>query len=150
MKGSIIKDPIAPYANPDLLTILGSRGHRATAPRKAIVGLLAQKRGGFTAEELSDDLPWVGRATVYRTIKLFLEAGVICKLPLPEGAHLYLLCSVGHHHHSVCIKCGVVEELRVAAVERLISAVSADIRGEIVEHRLELYVNCGACPATED
>ena len=130
--------------------MLEEQGCRATAPRKAIVGLLDQKRGGFTAEELSDELPWVGRATVYRTIKIFLEAGAICKLPLLEGAHLYLLCSVGHHHHSVCIECGVVEELRVAAVERLISAVSADIRGEIVEHRLELYVNCGACPATED
>ena len=88
----------------------------------------------------------MGRATVYRTIKLFLETGVICKLPLLEGAHLYLLCGVGHHHHSVCVECGEVEELRAAAVERLISAVSADIRGEIVEHRLELYVNCGACP----
>ena len=130
--------------------MLEEQGCRATAPRKAIVGVLDQKQGGFTAEELCDDLPWVGRATVYRTIKLFLEAGVICKLPLLEGAHLYLLCSVGHHHHSVCVECGVVEELRVAAVERLISAVSADIRGRIVEHRLELYVNCGACPATED
>ena len=133
-----------------LMAVLEEQGCRATAPRKAIVGVLDQKQGGFTAEELCDDLPWVGRATVYRTIKLFLEAGVICKLPLLEGAHLYLLCSVGHHHHSVCVECGVVEELRVAAVERLISTVSADIRGEIVEHRLELYVNCGACPATED
>ena len=132
------------------MAVLEEQGCRATAPRKAIVGLLEQKQGGFTAEEVSDELPWVGRATVYRTIKLFLEAGAICKLPLLEGAHRYLLCSVGHHHHSVCIECGVVEELRVAAVERLISAVSADIRGEIVEHRLELYVNCGACLATED
>lgn len=133
-----------------LMAVLEEQGFRATAPRKAIAGLLEQKQGGFTAEELSEELPWVGRATVYRTIKLFLEAGVICKLPLLEGAHLYLLCGVGHHHHSVCVECGVVEELRVAAVERLISAVSADIPGEIVDHRLELYVNCGACPATED
>lgn len=148
MSGSIIMSPDSRY--PDLLSVLESRGYRATAPRKAIARLLEQKEGGFTAEEVSDELPAVGRATVYRTIKLFLEAGVICKLPLLEGAHLYLLCGVGHHHHSVCVECGEVEELRAAAVERLISAVSADIRGEIVEHRLELYVNCGACPDTGD
>ena len=133
---------------PNLIAVLENGGHRATSPRKAIAGLLEQKQGGFTAEAISDELPSVGRATVYRTIKLLLEAGVVCKLPLPEGAHLYLLCGVGHHHHSVCLECGVVEELRAGAIERLISAVSADIRGEIVEHRLELYVNCGACPAT--
>lgn len=132
---------------PSLINVLEGGGFRATSPRKAIASLLEQKQGGFTAEAICDELPWVGRATVYRTVKLFLEAGVVCKLPLPEGHHLYLLCGVGHHHHSVCVECGVVEELRAGAVERLISAVSADIRGEIVEHRLELYVNCCACPA---
>ena len=147
MTSSLVLGNDAPY--PDLMAVLESYGYRTTAPRRAIVSLLEQKQGGFTAEEISDELPSVGRATVYRTIKLFLEAGVICKLPLLEGAHLYLLCGVGHHHHSVCVECGEVEELRAAAVERLIRAVSADIRGEIVEHRLELYVNCGACPATE-
>ena len=146
MTSSPVLGSDAPY--PDLMAVLESHGYRSTAPRRAIVRLLEQKQGGFTAEEISDELPSVGRATVYRTIKLFLEAGVICKLTLLEGAHLYLLCGVGHHHHSVCVECGEVEELRAAAVERLIRAVSADIRGEIVEHRLELYVNCGACPAT--
>ncbi len=146
MTSSPVLGSDAPY--PDLMAVLESHGYRSTAPRRAIVRLLEQKQGGFTAEEISDELPSVGRATVYRTIKLFLEAGVICRLPLLEGAHLYLLCGVGHHHHSVCVECGEVEELRAAAVERLIRAVSADIRGEIVEHRLELYVNCGACPAT--
>ena len=149
MNASIIKDPNQSYPYPDLLAVLDSRGHRATAPRKAIVGLLEQKQAGFTAEALSDELPSVGRATVYRTIKLLIEAGVVCKVAMMDGAHLYLLCGVGHHHHSVCVECGLVEELRAAAVERLISAVSADIRGQIVEHRLELYVNCGACPATK-
>lgn len=137
--------PETPHRN--LMAVLEGRGYKATAPRKAIAGLLERKQEGFTADEISDELPSVGRATVYRTIKLFLDADVLCKLPMMDGAHMYLLCGVGHHHHSVCVECGAVEELREAAVEQLIRAASADIPGEIVEHRLELYVNCGACPA---
>ena len=134
--------------NPDLLAVLESGGYRATAPRRAIAGLLEQKQEGFSLEALSDELPSVGRATVYRTIKLLLEAGVVCKLAMMNGSHMYSLCGVGHHHHhTVCVECGAVEEFRVDAVERLIRDIGADIPGEIVSHRLELYVNCHACPA---
>ena len=138
------KDP-----RPNLIAILESGGYRVTSPRRAIASLLEKKQEGFSMEELSEELPSVGRATVYRTIKLFHAAGVVCKLAMMNGSHMYSLCGVGHHHHhTVCVVCGVVEEFRVDAVERLIRQISADIPGEVVSHRLELYVNCGACPAT--
>ena len=148
MKDSIITTPVASY--PDLLAVLESSGYRATAPRKAIAGLLQEKHDGFTAEAISDELPSVGRATVYRTIKVLLQAGAVCKLALMDGSQLYSLCGVGHHHHhhSVCVECGVVEKFGAASIERLISAISADIPGEVIDHRFELYVNCGLCPAT--
>ena len=130
------------------MAMLEGRGYRVTAPRKAITGLLEQKQDGFTAEALSDELPTVGRATVYRTIKLLLEAGAVCRLAMMDGAQMYSLCGLGHHHHSVCVECGAVQELNATSIEKLISAISADIPGEIVDHRLELYVNCGLCQAT--
>lgn len=136
---------------PDLIAALVKGGYRVTTPRRAIASLLEQKHEGFSVEALSDELPSVGRATVYRTIKLLHAAGVVCKLAMLNGAHKYSLCGVGHHHHhTVCVECGAVEEFRVDAVERLIRQISEDISGEIVSHRLELYVNCGACPANGD
>lgn len=138
------KDP-----HPNLIAALEGGGYRVTAPRRAIASLLEQKQEGFSVEALSDELPSVGRATVYRTIKLFHAAGVVCKLATINGSHMYSLCRIGHHHHhTVCVECGAVEEFRVDAVERLIRQISEDIPGEIVSHRLELYVNCGACPAS--
>lgn len=135
---------------PDLLGILGRAGYRDTAPRREIVSLLEQKQEGFTLEALSDELPSVGRATVYRTIKLFVEAGAVCKLATINGSHIYSLCGVGHHHHhTVCVECGAVQEFKVDAVERLIREISADIPGEVISHRLELYVNCHSCPASK-
>ena len=134
---------------PDLIAALENGGYRVTNPRRAIASLLEQKQEGFSVEALSDELPSVGRATVYRTIKLFHAAGVVCKLAMLNGSHMYSLCGVGHHHHhTVCVECNAVEEFRGDAVERLIRQISEDIPGEIVSHRLELYVNCGLCPAT--
>ena len=134
--------------HPNLMAALEELGYRPTAPRKAIAKLLEQKHDGFTLESLSEELPSVGRATVYRTIKLLLEVGAVCKLATIDGSQVYSLCRVGHHHHhSVCIRCGAVEEFRAAAVERLISAISAEISGQVIDHRIELYVVCGFCPS---
>ena len=131
----------------ELLAVLEGLGYRATAPRKAIAELLEQKQDSFTAEALIEELPSVGRATVFRTIKLFLEAGAVCKLATIDGSQMYSLCRVGHHHHHwVCIQCGAVEEFRASAVEQLISAIGSEIPGEVIDHRVELYVICGSCP----
>ena len=132
----------------DLMAVLEGLGYRATAPRKAIARLLEQKHDTFTLEALNEELPSVGRATVFRTIKLLLEAGAVCKLATIDGSQMYSLCRIGHHHHhSVCIQCGAVEEFRAAAVERLISAIGAEVPGEVIDHRIELYVVCDSCPS---
>ena len=133
---------------PSLMEVLESRGYRPTAPRKAIAKLLEQKDAGFTVEALSEELPSVGRATVYRTINLFLEAGVICKLLMMNGSRVFSLTRAGHrHHHSVCVQCGAVREFDAAAIDRSLRAIGAEIPGQIVDHHIELYVTCHDCPA---
>ena len=133
-------------SRPDILAVLEDRGYRSTAPRRAIIRILEGKQEGFTAEEIIKELPAVGRATVYRTVKLLLEAGVICRLNLPDGAPRYSLSRIEHHHHTVCVKCGDVGEFRAATVERLMRAIGDDIPGDIVGHRIEFYISCYQCP----
>ena len=131
----------------NLIAALEDRGYRATAPRKAVAKLLEQKQKGFTVEALSEELPSVGKATIYRTIKLLLEEGMVCKFPLMNGVSIYCLARTGHrHHHSVCIQCGEVEEFSAAAIDKLLKEVSADLPGQVVDHRIALYVNCDYCP----
>ena len=131
----------------NLIAALEDRGYRATAPRKAVAKLLEQKQKGFTVEALSEELPSVGKATIYRTIKLFLEEGMVCKFPLMNGVSIYCLARTGHrHHHSVCIQCGEVEEFSAAAIDKLLKEVSADLPGQVVDHRIALYVHCDYCP----
>ena len=134
-------------ARHDLLAVLEDNGHRVTNPRRSVISLLEDKSDGFSAEEISHELPGVGRATVYRTIKLLLEAGVICKLVLPNGGSKYSLARVEHHHHTLCIKCGTVGEFRDTMIERLVRAIGEHISGEIVGHRMEFHVICEQCLA---
>ena len=132
------------------MSILEDLGYRVTFSRKAITNLLEQKHEGFTIEALCDELPLVSRATVYRTIRLLLEAGVVCKLATMDGANVYSVSRAGHHHHHyVCVVCGAVEEFRAASVERLLRSISADLQGQVIGHRIELYVACDDCPASK-
>ena len=128
------------------MAALENRGYRATVPRKAIVKHLEQKHETFTTEALSEELPSVGRATVYRTVKLLVEAGLVCKVPMMDGACVYSLARVGHrHHHAVCVQCGAVGEFKAATIDRSLRAIAADIPGQVVEHHVELYVTCDDC-----
>ena len=135
----------APPTRPDLLAVLEDRGYRVTTPRRSVTNLLDRKEEGFSAEEVCDELPEVGRATVYRTLRLLLDAGLICKLALPDGAPKYTLARVEHHHHTFCVRCGTVGEFRDTTIERLLRTIGGDISGEIVGHRMEFYLVCQDC-----
>ncbi len=127
------------------MAVLEDGGYRSTAPRRAIIEALEEKEEGFTADEIGRELPTVGRATIFRTIKLLLQSGVICKLNLMDGAPRYSLSRVEHHHHTVCVGCGDVGEFRATTIERLMRAIGEDIPGDIVGHRIEIYVTCARC-----
>ena len=128
-----------------ILTALENQGYRSTMPRREIIRNLERRGDSFTAEDLVRDLPHIGRATVFRTIKLLLEFGVICKLNLITGEPRYSLAHDEHHHHTVCVNCGKVGEFHAGTAERMLRLIGNDIGGSIVGHRIELYINCAEC-----
>jgi Fur family ferric uptake transcriptional regulator len=125
--------------------ILRDLGCRVTGPRREVARLVAGKQGSFSAESVNEELPDIGRATVFRTIKLLADAGIICKTALPDGSPRYSFDHSLHHHHSICSSCGRVEEFRNSALERLLCEMSSEISGQILGHRVELYVTCTRC-----
>ena len=58
-------------ARPDPASVLEDRGYRLTGPRRSVIRLMDQKEEGFSAEDICEGLPEVGRATVYRTIVIW-------------------------------------------------------------------------------
>ncbi len=132
----------------DLTAVIEDMGLRITQARRQVVDLLDRKSDGFGAEEINAELPGVGRATVYRTIRLLLEAGVVCKLALRDGTTKYSLARYEHHHHTVCVRCGTVGEFRDSTIERLVRAIGGEVNGEILGHRIEFDILCQDCIST--
>ena len=129
----------------NILAALENQGYRSTLPRREIVENLEKRTDGFTAEDLVRDLPHIGRATVFRTIKLLLEAGIICKLSLINGEPRYSLAHAEHHHHTVCVTCGTIGEFHAGTVERVLRLIGNEVGGSIIGHRIELYISCADC-----
>ena len=134
----------------EILDKIETGGHRATSSRRRLLDAVMARGEGFTAEELVAEVSGMGRATVYRTIRLLVQQGLLCKLSLQDGAPRYALSTrPGHHHHIVCVRCGTVQEFRQSVVERVLMDLEATETGNIVGHRIEVYVLCPSCQVKE-
>lgn len=124
---------------------LASVGHRVTGPRRAIFRAIEGLGGPFTIEDLTAATPDVGRATVFRTVKLLQEAEVVCRMVLEDGSVRYQLSRGEHHHHLICSECGTIAEFSDAALDGLIHQ-NAEAEGfQLDSHSLELYGRCAGC-----
>ena len=133
----------------ELLEALGEQGYRSTSPRKAIAVAIAKLPHHFTAEELRQKLPRVGRATIYRSLKLLVDSGVICRVLLEDGNLHYQLSRRGHHHHLLCVHCGVSEDLAGCDILDQLREVSVAHGFELSGHWLEVYGRCKTCVAMD-
>jgi Fur family ferric uptake transcriptional regulator len=129
-------------------------GLRMTEPRRIVLGQIAQQRSSFTATELLASVercaPDVGRATVFRTLDLLVEQGILRRVHTELGAtwgHSYVLCGLrdAHHHHLVCTVCGRVSDFEGCSVEGLIEGLKAQSGFRVQGHHLELYGECESC-----
>jgi Fur family transcriptional regulator, ferric uptake regulator len=134
-----------------IVTALDRAGYRLTEPRLALAALIADQDGHFTAAELVRAARarrlGVGRATVFRTLEVLEELGVIERLDLPSGEHAYVGCEPAHHHHVVCSRCGRTNEIADAGLRSVVREVTRQTGYRIDEHRLELFGLCPACLA---
>ncbi len=131
----------------DILHQLEDQGYRLTPSRQRLLETLIAREDGFTAEELVGEAQGVGRATVYRTIRLLVDQGFLCKLAMRDGAPRYKVSQLSHHHHLVCVQCGQVREFRASVIERVLKGLGEQETGTIVGHSIEVFVVCPLCAA---
>lgn len=129
----------------DLVEDLRGQGFKITTPRYRVIERLAGRDGNFTAEELAAELAPVGRATVYRTLKLLLDQGLICRVVLGHGSVAYRMSHKVHHHHLVCLGCGATEDIGRCGVDEVIATVREATDYDVVGHRIEIYGFCPSC-----
>ena len=140
----MVRTRVIPLAE-QLLDTLGEQGYRSTSPRKAVTQAIAGKQGHFTAEQLREQLPKVGRATVYRSLRLLVDTGALCRVLLEDGTLHYQLSHHGHHHHLLCVECGSSQDLLGCDIEAQLHEVSAAHSFQLSGHWLEVYGLCQDC-----
>jgi Fur family ferric uptake transcriptional regulator len=128
---------------------LTREGHRLTTPRQAIIKLVAPRNDHFSAQEVWDEVRsqyhGIGRATVFRTLDLLTELGVLNRIHTGDGCHRYTVCETRHHHHLMCVECGKVASLEAGGIEQQIRRMAGDAGFELLTHHLELIGRCADC-----
>lgn len=126
------------------------KGLKSTSQRDIILNSFLSSDRHQTIEELYLNLrakhPKIGYATVYRTLKLFAEAGIAKEIHFGDGQTRYEHVAEGEHHdHLVCTRCGAIVEFENETIEKLQDDV-ATAHGFLIEtHKLELYGICAKC-----
>ncbi len=116
---------------------------RMTDQRRVIARVLSLADDHPDAEELhrraAEIDPRISLATVYRTVRLFEDAGIIERHDFGDGRARYEESPVEHHDHLINVKTGEVIEFMNEEIERLQVRVAKELGFELVDHRLELY-----------
>ncbi len=119
------------------------QGLRLTGQRRTIAAVLEQADDHPDVEELHARAaradPNISLATVYRTVKLFEEAGILEKLEFGDGRARYEDADRDHHDHLIDIQSGEVIEFVDAEIEALQEKIARKLGYELRGHRLELY-----------
>lgn len=119
------------------------KGMRMTEQRRVIARVLSQAQDHPDVEELYRRAhgvdPHISIATVYRTVRLFEESGIIARHDFRDGRSRYEEASDSHHDHLIDMKTGDVIEFVDPEIEALQEAIARRLGYRLVDHRLELY-----------
>lgn len=136
--------------------LLKQKGVKVTAQRVEILSTLASfPDRHLAAEEIYEivktDCPEIGLATVYRTIQLLLELGLIERINLDDGYVRYEIgnpatqTSKHRHHHLICMKCGRIISFEDDLLEELEKRIADTTGFYVVNHEVKLYGYCKEC-----
>ena len=133
-------------------------GFRLTLPRQAILNVFIQNPKHLSAEEvfllLHKDYPGIGLATVYRTLDLLTQMGLIFKFDFGDGRSRYELADEtikAHHHHLICTRCGRIidysdfAEKEKKFIKELETELSKKYKFKISSHQVHFYGLCEEC-----
>lgn len=120
-----------------------AKGLRMTEQRRVIARVLSLASDHPDVEELHRRAhaidPHISIATVYRTVRLFQESGILTRHDFRDGRSRYEEASELHHDHLIDMKSGAVIEFVDEEIEALQRAIATKLGYRLVDHRLELY-----------
>ncbi len=143
---------LASVAEPDcegILAALVAAGHSNTRARRAVIEALCRSDGRANPAELLDAgrriHAGLGEVTVYRTLDILLQLGLVRKLHEDDGCHSYAVAAFDHGHHVICVRCQRAVEFKGCEIGTVVQAVEEQTGFRISEHWLEMFGLCPEC-----
>ena len=126
---------------------------KQTKQRELILQTFLEAQRHVTSEDLYQAVRAehsnIGYTTVYRTMKLLVEAGLATERHFDDGITRYEI-EHEHHDHLVCIKCGKITEFECEMIEKTQNEIAESHGFEILRHRHELYGHCADCQGSAE
>ena len=136
-------------AREKFIEYLKSKGLKLTKQRKELLEEVLDYEGHFEIEDIvhkikNKNLP-ISRATVYRTLNLLKDLGIITEVIKYNNRTIYELSLKDHHDHLICRKCGKIIEFSEEEIENLQNKICEEYGFKPEMHRLEIYGLCKEC-----
>ena len=133
-----------------IASLVRHRGYKITPQRRAVLNAIAESSGHLTPaaiyERVHKEKPGIGLVTVYRTLDLLTELGLICEVHAGGSCRSYLMRRPSeHHHHLICSECGTVADFADCDLNELEQKLSRKTGFEINGHLLEFSGLCQNC-----
>ena len=124
------------------------KGFKVTIQRLAICNYILSRKDHPTAEQiyqkLRDKHPTISLGTIYKTLHLLKDLGLIQELGFNEGSVRYDP-DMEIHINMVCSRCGKISDYKAENVENLWSTIISDLRIKPTGHRIDIYYECEDC-----
>ncbi len=131
------------------LELLEQKGSRITGPRKAIVELMVDADHALNPVDVFDrarvKYPKMGLVTVYRTLEVLSDLGLVERVHQADDCHMYLRAAQGHEHLLICSCCGKAAYFSGDDLGMLIQRISMESGFSIQGHWLQLQGLCQSC-----
>lgn len=142
----------------DLKKKLQERQHKMTPQRQLVLQIFLDRPGDhLSAEDVHDVLREkrmeIGLATVYRTLDLLSDLGILQKMEFGDGCARYEVNTTDpskhHHHHLICTKCGKVYEFNDDLLDDLEKDIAKKSGFQILDHQVKFFGICKDCQEKE-
>ena len=138
----------------DLRIKLQERQHKMTPQRQTVLQIFLDRPGEHLSAEdvhglLRDEHSEIGLATVYRSLELLSDLGILQKMEFGDGCSRYEVNTTDpsqhHHHHLICTSCGKVQEFEDDLLENLEQDIMQKSQFKIYDHQVKFFGLCREC-----
>ena len=138
------------YSVKTVESTLRQRGFKVTPQRRTVINEIIHTREHQTPaaiyERVKSEHPGIGLVTVYRTLEILEECGLICEMHAGHSCRSYLMRNTSsHHHHLICSDCGKVVDFADCGLNALENRLTEKSGFKINGHLLEFIGECGEC-----